>query len=98
MCEFLLTDKDASIKVVMFPKVYAQFNENVIEGKIVFISGTVRYDNEARCIYVREIYLQDNSKFIGLMRKVSSNVVIPKKTEDDIIVHSVGKIKFKLSK
>lgn len=97
MCDFLLTDKNSSIKVVVFPTVYGKFTNELEEGRIAFMSGFVKYDNDERVLYPREI-AQYSNKAVGLMRKLSSNVVIPKKTDDEIIIHSVGKLKFKLEK
>jgi DNA polymerase-3 subunit alpha len=97
MCDFLLTDTTSSIRVVVFPTVYNQFMAEIEEGRIAFLNGFVKYDNDERVLYPREI-ARYGSNSIGLMRKVSSNVVIPKKTEDDIIIHRVGKLQFKLEK
>lgn len=95
MAEFLFTDKDSSIKAIAFPKIYNQFIDEFVEGRIAIVDGTVRYDNDERVIYIRSISLYQNSS-IGLMKKMSSNKVLPKKNENDIIIHSVGKLKFKL--
>lgn len=97
MCDFLLTDKHSSVRVVVFPSVYSNAIDIIEEGKIIFLNGFCKYDSGERVLYPREIAgFGQNS--IGLMRKMSMNKVIPKKSEDDIVVHKVGKLQFKFEK
>jgi DNA polymerase-3 subunit alpha len=97
MCTFLYTDKSSSIPVTIFPSVYNKFIDEIEEGKIVYIDGFVKYDNGNRVLYPRSLSLHTNES-IGLMRKLSSDVVLPKKTEEELVIHKVGKLQFKLEK
>jgi hypothetical protein len=83
--------------VVVFPSVYSNAIDIIEEGKIIFLNGFCKYDSGERVLYPREI-AGFGSNSIGLMRKMSMNKVIPKKSEDDIIVHKVGKLQFKFEK
>lgn len=55
MASFDLTDATRSVKCIVFPKVFAQFQDAMEEGKIVAVRGVVKEEDETLMLSVNEI-------------------------------------------